>query len=169
MDSLILGSLLALATFNNVQEKLLFSAMKISLFLGILGIVFTLLYLANINETSFVNSFMQLGNTVKYANDEIGVNLFFFISLIAVGLIIACIKEHGFIFRICNIEILKHFGKISYGMYLFHYPILHFLRVISDNVMFLSVVGFTITYVVSIISFNTFELYFNRLKNKFTY
>lgn len=170
LDSLVIGAMLALLLFNQISIKRLKLIMKFSLLMGIIGIFTTLIYLSRIYSLALGTTFMEIGGKVDYLHNKLGVNLFFFISLIALGLIILCITENNYVYRIFNNSVLKHLGKISYGMYLFHYPILIILRTyVSQNVFILCVLGFLITYLISILSFKTIELYFNRLKTKFTY
>jgi peptidoglycan/LPS O-acetylase OafA/YrhL len=77
-----------------------------------------------------------------------------------------------------NIPLLKFFGRISYGFYLFHWPIYILLspyltkwvKGFTDGWFTdftVSVMGTLIAIIISWLSFNYFEKYFLKLKVKF--
>lgn len=85
-----------------------------------------------------------------------------------------------FLNLILNIKPLRFFGKISYGLYIFHWPIYLILydwmdkkirtaTALSDNnlAILVSVLLTIIGILVSILSFYTFERYFLKKKNAF--
>lgn len=97
------------------------------------------------------------------------------VSLITLGIIIGQISVHN---RIVNLEnkFFNFFGIISYGMYVIH-PIIIFLLAKLDfwNTMEIWYKGYVVTLavilvttVVAYLSYYYFELYFLKLKHKFT-
>lgn len=90
----------------------------------------------------------------------------------------AITKETRLINFIFNIRLLKFFGRISYGFYLFHWPVyLMCSSYISSRAIIIydewltrfavSVIATLIAIVISWFSFNYFEKYFLKLKVKF--
>ena len=85
-------------------------------------------------------------------------------------------KVINFIF---NLQFLRFFGKISYGFYIFHWPIylglfskISFLLneklnwVISDAQMASAIIVTLLAIVISVVSYYTFEMKFLKLKNR---
>jgi len=90
----------------------------------------------------------------------------------------AVTKETKLLNFLFNIPLLKFFGKISYGFYLFHWPVYLLLSPylnywlngftsgwLTDFIV--SVIGTLVAIVISWFSFNYFEKYFLKLKVKF--
>ena len=91
----------------------------------------------------------------------------------------AVTRETKLINFLFNIPLLKFFGRISYGFYLFHWPVYLLLYPYLTNRMkgftngwlidfTVSVIGTLIAIAISWLSFNYFEKYFLKLKIKFT-
>ena len=88
--------------------------------------------------------------------------------------------NNKFLNRILNIRLLRFFGKISYGLYIFHWPVYLILydwmdkkvraaTTLSENslAILVSILLTIIGVVISIISFYTFERYFLKKKKAF--
>ena len=88
--------------------------------------------------------------------------------------------NNKFLNRILNIRLLRFFGKISYGLYIFHWPVYLILYdwmdkkvraaiTLSENnlAILVSILLTIIGVVISIISFYTFERYFLKKKKAF--
>jgi peptidoglycan/LPS O-acetylase OafA/YrhL len=88
--------------------------------------------------------------------------------------------ENKLINFLLNIRPLKFFGKISYGLYVFHWPVylilygwveekVRSIATLSENnlVIVVSILLTTIGILISIISFYTFERYFLKKKKAF--
>jgi len=73
-----------------------------------------------------------------------------------------------------NNSFLVYIGKISYGIYIFHVPVLFFIKkmwavkIISINGLMLFVAYFGITVIIAHVSFKYFETRFLKLKNRVT-
>jgi len=90
----------------------------------------------------------------------------------------AVTRETKLINFLFDIPLLKFFGRISYGFYLFHWPVYLLLSPYLTNWaksftngwitnLMVSVTGTLIAVVISWFSFNYFEKYFLKLKVKF--
>jgi peptidoglycan/LPS O-acetylase OafA/YrhL len=82
--------------------------------------------------------------------------------------------------KIFSISILRFLGKISYGLYMFHWPMHYFLRkdifIFFDSIFEIPVIynnlitalsTMTIAILLSLISYHLFEMKFLKLKQKF--
>lgn len=169
MDSLAVGALLSVLKSKN-EYSIFFNKIKIISFLtGLVGIFGIILHMSVDRNISFMNAYLALQNPQNYLSNIFTSNIYFFLSLISVSIIISCIQGTNRLSKLLNNKVLTHLGKISYGLYLYHWPILVILKRINENIFFLLSIGFLLTYVVALISFNTIEVRFNRLKSKFVY
>lgn len=88
------------------------------------------------------------------------------------------IRTKSFMYRIFNNRALIFFGKISYGLYIFHWPINRIIQLRLEiftnkeylflNNLILAIISTSIAILISIISYYTYERYFLRLKRYFT-
>lgn len=80
--------------------------------------------------------------------------------------------------KVFDISLLKFIGRISYGTYIFHWPIYLFIKNSSEgwahahipgiySDLSISVLSTILAYVTGYLSYRYFESYFLRLKNKF--
>jgi peptidoglycan/LPS O-acetylase OafA/YrhL len=94
------------------------------------------------------------------------------------GLIVwASTNPENFLFKIFNSRLLIFIGKISYGLYIFHWPINRLIRlciflnpIIHDSLttnLFKSVISTFVAVLLSIISFYTYEKFFLGMKKYF--
>jgi peptidoglycan/LPS O-acetylase OafA/YrhL len=82
------------------------------------------------------------------------------------------------IFRIFNNRFLIFFGRISYGLYIFHWPINRLIKLRFETgagqpyhfemTLLLAIISTGIAIIMSVISFYTYERYFIGLKRYFT-
>jgi peptidoglycan/LPS O-acetylase OafA/YrhL len=83
--------------------------------------------------------------------------------------------------KIFNNKVMKFFGRISYGLYVYHWPVYVLLFPVLKNFftnqivlsnLFANIVSalgvITLSVIISVISYRYFESYFLRLKSKFT-
>jgi peptidoglycan/LPS O-acetylase OafA/YrhL len=161
IDGLCVGSLLAI--FVNRGD------FRMKKFNSILGLIFLLLVFIIIPSIKifFHSKLPYLACSVYPA-----IALFW-------GLIVwSSIQNRSLIYRIFNNRFMIYFGKISYGLYIFHWPINRILKLNAErfpdqyhvfkNDLFLALISTSIAIVVSIISYYTYERYFLGLKRYFT-
>lgn len=168
IDLLALGSLLATYKVGLLKIK----SVKIPLFLfvfGIFGIFGVIYYMSCKYNVDLVTAYMFFKVPQKYALDVISVNIYFFVGLVSFSVIYFCIySSKSFLFaKILSSKILIHLGKISYGLYLYHWPVYSLLYDRIHNQLLLILIGMTSTYILSIASFNFFEKRINSLKRYF--
>jgi peptidoglycan/LPS O-acetylase OafA/YrhL len=89
-------------------------------------------------------------------------------------------NDNTIINKILSIKPLRFLGKISYGFYVYHWPVyimsqLYFFNSLRDSLnltdtssrLGASLLSTGLAFFISVISYNYFERYFLRLKNKF--
>ncbi len=96
------------------------------------------------------------------------------VLVLSIGLLIGCYYNFtGWFGTILNLSSLKYLGKISYGLYLFHQPVLYFLKLfvfkahlqVNNYVLFsAAIIGTTL---VAHFSYNLLEKRFLKLKTNF--
>ncbi|HNU15549.1 MAG TPA: acyltransferase [Chitinophagaceae bacterium] len=161
IDGICIGCIVALLQRINSQFLknytpfivLFFAALNFGFFFVNRQYRFTFPYLALVGYTTFAMIFGLLVNE-------------------------AVTKETRLINSIFNISLLKFFGKISYGFYIFHWPVYVLLRpllysFISDYLtggllsLTVSVIATIAAIIISWISYQYFERYFLKLKDRF--
>ena len=103
------------------------------------------------------------------------------VAIVGMCLLLFSITENkGFVKKITGFQKLQHLGKISYGLYIFHWPIFLFgfsfiqmiskkigLQLTANMLQFLNIIISCITtYIISKLSFMYFESYFLAKKVK---
>jgi peptidoglycan/LPS O-acetylase OafA/YrhL len=100
-------------------------------------------------------------------------------NLVSALVVLAATQVNTWIYRLCHLGPMRSLGRVSYGLYVFHIPV---LVVVDDVVRFLSrrlglslvhpnvsaVVSAVVTCGVAYASFYLWERPFLRLKNRFT-
>ena len=158
MDTLLLGAILAVVSVN---EKL-FKQISISLF--IVGVTWF------VSVVYFDSLIYGWHRNIEAANQ----GLYMSASILFSG-IIGCIVSGVIKARFLNVLPLRYFGKISYGLYLWH----PFAFQIIDSAQYRGymtwmhgdvtpVAKVALTIIFSAVSFRYFEAPFLRLKDKFT-
>jgi peptidoglycan/LPS O-acetylase OafA/YrhL len=118
--------------------------------------------------------------TVDHADGLIGTAGFTFIAIAYGALLILAVREGGWLGWVFSLPLLRLFGKYSYGIYLFHFPLSEFLspkREIFISVTHSFAVG-SITFIlaclilnvgVAALSFHFIESPIIGLKKRFEY
>jgi peptidoglycan/LPS O-acetylase OafA/YrhL len=147
MDSLLSGVLMALVVRRYLR-------------IGIQWIILPLLlWILTISVSTDLRHpvFQTLGFTI---------NAFFFSSLILLSL-----SPSLPFYRILQVSVLKEIGKISYGLYIFHYPLLilfkHLYRASPHEKVWTSACTLLTSFLLAVISFNFFEKRWMNWRNKF--
>ncbi|MBL8076556.1 MAG: acyltransferase [Anaerolineales bacterium] len=83
--------------------------------------------------------------------------------------IIVQIKDGKFFPLVINNSFLEYLGKISYGLYVFHYPVIWLIGEYNPSMprIGIALISFLITLVISSISYEIFEKRFLGMKDKF--
>jgi len=159
MDSLIIGALLSQIHVSNLripQKWIYFISVVISVPLVMSIVVF--------GNSWFDKPLME---TIGYSC----------IALCFACLIHVTLQERNFIAGICNTRFLRFCGKISFGLYVFHWPVLlifggkitNWGSFLFPGHLFVTqivsiVLSIILSFVMSVISFRYFESYFLALK-----
>lgn len=159
LDGFIIGALVALKS----ESKFKSFKIPFQLLIGVLVLCLYFLFPNPLNQVSASNIFV-----------------YFFIAL-GFGIILDCVctSRSGWLNKILENPILCYFGKISYGLYIFHLPVFIFLPQIlkilnaepdqTYQQYFLQVfLHFIITLLLSITSYFLLEKPFLKLKKHFS-
>jgi peptidoglycan/LPS O-acetylase OafA/YrhL len=88
-----------------------------------------------------------------------------FANLISAFIIIN-IRAGNFITPVFNNNVINYLGKISYGLYVYHLPIMHFVSKVPFSALVVELLSLSSTIVISILSYELFEKRFLILKNQ---
>jgi peptidoglycan/LPS O-acetylase OafA/YrhL len=104
--------------------------------------------------------------------------LFPAIALFWVLIVWLSIKRGTVAYRIFSNRILIFFGRISYGLYIFHWPVNRLFRAITDSGVahwskpmtnfYVAIASTGVAIVIAVVSYYTYEKYFLGLKRYFT-
>lgn len=157
--SLIGGCLIALK--KNELNKLLISNHKLlllSTFLYSIAIFSRLIFTPGLNYTITLYLFSFLGSCT------------FFLFVLKNE------NQKSFFNKCFSNKLILYFGKISYGLYLYHYPIYFYfgiteLQLINEKISFITIGEFIspilLTFIISILSFHLIEAPLSSLKRYF--
>jgi peptidoglycan/LPS O-acetylase OafA/YrhL len=166
-DILALGGLLACVKRGQVP-KWIHGVYEYSFMIGAIGLMAVLLTMGQLNG-DLLSGYPLTHLPQFYVNNPFTLQIFFFIGMISVGLIKKCLANQGLIHAIFSIKVLRDMGKISYGLYLYHWPVLVIVQRYFNNKLHVFIVAAIITVLVSVVSFRFFETWFNKLKLKISY
>lgn len=78
--------------------------------------------------------------------------------LLAVIMILLLIEEKNFIVRMLSSQLFRYVGKISYGLYLYHFPVFLYIDMAKFSEPMISYgLKFCITFSIAILSWEFFE------------
>lgn len=86
-------------------------------------------------------------------------------ELAAVAIIVAVIKQKGLLFEMLSLPALVWLGKMSYGIYLWHYPIVRYLRA-NMEWPWVVAIGLPLSALLAMLSFYTIERWALGLRDK---
>lgn len=169
IDTLALGAALTCYKKDLIKSKIITFLFRNSIVIGLCGIVSIIIYISVNNGINFLSAYYLFNNTSSYLSHPFTAQIYFFVALLSVGLIRKCYSNANLFNKILSNKVLIHLGKISYGLYLYHWVILVIIRKIfpSLNGIILVAVIFIVTYIASIISYCTIEKFFRNIKKKF--
>jgi peptidoglycan/LPS O-acetylase OafA/YrhL len=168
IDLLACGVLLCCRQRDLITSKTLTQLIKHSLTIGIVGLAVVIAAVGALHD-DVLGGYHLLSSPGNYQNNVFTAQIFFFLGLISVGIIDRCTLQEGMPAKILSTPLLRHLGKISYGLYVYHWPILLVARKISDDKLIITSLALVATYAVSVVSFYTMERFFTRQKRKFEY
>jgi len=169
LDLLAFGGLLACYKSDLIQNSTIKFLIKISWIIGLVGLLFIVLAIG-INHGNVLKSYDFLKSPESYQQNIFTGQIFFFLALIAVGLIKLCYENRSFFARsILSQPMLIRIGKLSYGLYLYHWPVIIIMNRFINNKYLATIISLILTYIIALLSYNLIETYFNNLKNKFKY
>lgn len=151
LDSLCAGSVLYFLNRDLKQP----SKEKIFLF-GIIGCMTYLVYAIHVHG---IEIYKTPTEWVPRAEETISAFNIFSLSLI--GLII----NSSWLKKLFSMKFATHIGEISYGLYMYHGLCISFVSLVFKNLFYVSLISIPMAYVVSLISYKTFESYFIGKKN----
>jgi peptidoglycan/LPS O-acetylase OafA/YrhL len=108
---------------------------------------------------------------VASAGRPFGPHPYVFASLFTGALLVALLQSRGsFLDRILSTPVLVWIGTISYGLYLFHFPIMDYMATWKQaGAASVAAVGFPLAFVLATISFYVVERPCLRLKERFRF
>jgi peptidoglycan/LPS O-acetylase OafA/YrhL len=169
LDLLALGGLLTCYKNDLLPNKWVQKLVINSLPIGLVGIVITIFVIGYLHG-DYTKGYDLLKIPDGYIHHPFTLQIFLFIGFVSIGIIKLCIatKETPFS-RVFSHSYLVHLGKISYGLYLYHWPLLLITRMLISNKYLIPFIALALTIIVSEVSFRFFEKKFNALKAKFNY
>lgn len=140
---------------------LLYAGVAAFLLLGQINLFFT--------NGTLLKDMTTLGYRITMLNNYQYVWGYSVINLFA-GFVIFILVKYRDVISILKHKVLVYIGRISYGMYIFHVPVLNALDQLKHKGLALNMIRlglfFTITILLAHFSFKYFESYFLRLKKK---
>ncbi len=146
-------------------EVILLSALTIVVFIGVFKLI------EEVPTTGISFSYLSTGGFPHLMINNLGyffgytlLNLFF-------SILIFCVIKCPNILTLLKNKFLVYTGKISYGLYMYHVPVLIFIQhlKISNSLVgkiSLMILYFGLTYLLATFSFKTVERYFMNFKQK---
>ena len=158
MDSLATGALVAYAWRNQAVMQYLSSSKELLFLISVAVILYS-----GLSDTfrSAGEGFIKFGYTAN--------------AMMFGTLLLIVLDDTHWLSRILNNQFFKFFGKYSYALYIFHWPLFNLL---FSNIMvyfnmphrlIASIAVLMITIILSIVSWHMIEKPMNQLKTKFSY
>ena len=111
---------------------------------------------------SIVGFFLIILPIIFYRNNFL-INIFPFLSVLGTCLVIFFSKKNNYVNKILTLKPLVFIGLISYSLYLWHYPIFVFRKLINPQ-SFNSIEKFIIIFILSVITYYIVERPFRKQK-----
>lgn len=147
MASFLLGAILYFIHIDKIRCKIPFKPVYVHYLSGLAFLLLLLISLYGINKNNFYWAFLS--------NLWIAILIYF------------SYDQHLVVNRILSCRILRWIGQLSFGLYLWHYPVVRFLR--ADYPWYVVVgVGLPLTFLCAYLSYRYIEKpLLQREKNKF--
>lgn len=163
MDAFGIGVLLAIYNCEKSRNKNSQSLLGFILMLsGVIMTCFCIKTTSQIFNISFFEAYKSYRTSGNYLNNWFTCNLYLFIDIFSVGLLMMIMDKKDFVNR--PLHLLSKIGDISYEGYLIHYPILIVLSHVLKNEFLLFVITLIVTLGLSWILSNCLQ-YIGKVKN----
>lgn len=158
-DAFACGALLAV----RVQEHINSQNNSIILIIGgLTGILISIAIIACNNQVSYLQGYQLLASPEKYLCNWFTGNIYFFITLLATGIIgLLILYDKSKVRQMGKVEkIFVMLGNFSYFLYLFHWPILFVVKKFTKE----WVITFPVTFVGSVLMAIIFNKLYLKIK-----
>ena len=120
IDTLALGALLAIHKTQKTRYNGLNFLFSNAWWLGLLGIGIIIAYLSFSNGIGLYDAYTLFKSPAGYLHNVVTAQVYFFIALFSSGIIYRCINSPNLMLnKLLSNRIMLHYGKISYGLYLY--------------------------------------------------
>lgn len=115
--------------------------------------------------------FLILHSLVFFNNNTIHPSLITLIPILGVSLLILFMRPGEIVCEILSSKFAVFIGLLSYSLYVWHYPIIVYLRIVNEGLNFeLKLFALILTFLLSFLTYNTVEKYFRyKVTNKFLF
>lgn len=179
MDSLLIGGLLVLLVdYYKFSKQRLNQIFNVILIFSTLSLVFLFIYIGDYSLIKSINSFGNHGlQTSHLSHLKFTLLSFIFVSLIG-KISYSTSQKSGEIISILENQKFKYLGKISYGIYFYHWVILsiyNYLKnskyLINSDIHFIwdYIIVISLSILISHYSYKYIESYFFRFKKVYSY
>ena len=169
LDLLAFGGLLACFKNGLIQNDKIKYLIKTSWIIGLVGLTI-IIFTVGVNNGNVLSGYDLLKSPENYQMNIFTGQIFFFLALIAVGLIKFCYEyKISFFHNMLSQPFLRKIGKLSYGLYLYHWPVILIVKHFINNKYLVAIIALIFSYGIALMSFQLVERYFNNIKHKFQY
>lgn len=120
------------------------------LILGVIGFI-ACIYITSVRfDVDIINALVYYSTAQGYADSPITVQIHLVMVLLSFFVVWLCVIERKHYNLLSNPRISK-WGKHSYELYVFHYPIIWLLQIITNNNFIIIFVGIIATFTITII------------------
>lgn len=142
LDSYCAGSIVALNLINGKDSS---KYAIYDILIGLVGISFCIIYVGHLHNIDVIKSYLFFAKSSNYAGDPLLVNIYLFVGLLSAGLLRLCLAmgETSLLSR----KWIVTLGNWSYELYLFHYPFLWAMAVVSSNKLINTIVALPLTII----------------------
>ena len=142
LDSYCIGSIVAL---NLISGKESSKYALFDIFIGITGIAACMFYVGHLHKYDALQSFQYFATSSNYAGHPILVNIYLFVGILSAGFLRFCLSKDKT--SQLSRKWIVTLGNRSYELYLFHYPFLWALAVVSSNKLINTIVALPLTII----------------------
>ncbi|GEM_PF-6820487 len=121
--------------------------------IGLLGTILVIVMLSKINNIEFFSAYQLLSISKNYLNNYSTVQIYFFISLISGYFLYNClINKNSFLLKsVFENKMCIFIGNMSFTLYIFHYPVIVFLKKFIDNKVLIFLLGIILTFILTFV------------------